>query len=193
MSFIEGFYSFNIEISNASNDFHGKTRIKVGRHLEEPLHHFYARIVAYMHSYVEGLELNCNHVHEEEPALYIRDALSQYKFWGEVGDPDQKKFMAGTRNHKGGVFRHYFYTPQQLSRFCSVLRGTKSNWIQPIHFYMLPAEILETLAQEERSQVRWSVTLVDNNAYLSTGTSDLAFTIEEVDVWREYQLSIGNA
>lgn len=193
MSFIEAFFSFNVEISNVSNDFHGKTRVKAGRHVEEPPLHFYARILALIHSYVDGVELNTAFNHPDEPSIYIRDALSSYKLWSEVGDLDPKKIMCGIRNHKDAIFRHYFYNREQLARFCGQLRGTKSNWIAPIQFFMLPADVLETLHDEERSQVRWSATLVDHSVYLSTGTTDLSFSVDEIDIWREYQASIGNA
>jgi uncharacterized protein YaeQ len=57
MTFVQAFYSFNLDITNSDAGGYFKLRIKVPQHPEESLEHLFARVLAFVHSYEEGLEL----------------------------------------------------------------------------------------------------------------------------------------
>jgi uncharacterized protein YaeQ len=193
MSFIHAFVTFNIALSNTALGFHGRVRVKAARHVDEPVTHFYAKVLSFCHSYTPGLILGSDYSDRDAPAFFREDPVDGVTFRGEVGTDDASELHTTLRHHPRAKFRVYFYDQAQLIRFCAGLRGSKSNWIAGMEFFLIDPTFLEKLVSHEPSNASWSVTIVDTTElYLSVDEQNLFTSLELVDVWDYYQVTIGN-
>jgi hypothetical protein len=71
-----------------------------------------------------------------------------------------------------------------------MLRGSKTNWVKDIQFYLIPTAILEAIVPLQRSSPLWNVTIVDDELYLTCDETDLQARISSVDIWAAYQESL---
>ena len=73
-----------------------------------------------------------------------------------------------------------------------MLRGSRTNWVENVSFYLIDRDLLETLAEHDNSSNTWDLSLFDNVIYLSTNGRDFHSSIQHVDIWDEFQVSIAN-
>ena len=190
MTFIAGFYSFSIELNNADRDAFEKFRLKLPRHeLESPLH-FYARLIAYLHSYTAELSFAPESSDPKLPTMWRRDAIGNILCWIQVGSPEKRKLELSLKQHPQAEHRVYFFVPDDIARFCHHLRGSKTNWIQDIQFYAIDPALLEELQTHESSSSEWSVSCIDDRIYLTVNGYALESSIAPVDIWDEFQESL---
>jgi hypothetical protein len=71
-----------------------------------------------------------------------------------------------------------------------MLRGSKTNWVKDVQFYLIPSTILQELIPLESSSPNWSATIVDNQLYLTCDGVELQSEISPIDIWRSYQESL---
>lgn len=192
MSFVAGFYSFNIEISNAGRNLFEKVRFKTARHPSETARHLLARAVAFAHSYEPGNAFSRGLFDLHEPTIWRRDVVGTVRNWIFVGSPDRDLLQRALRHMREAEFRVYFYEPDQLTRVCSMLRGSKTNWAEDVLFYQIDPSFLNTIEPLLRSSMYWTVTIVDNAFYLVFDQQNFETVIEPVNIWSAFQVSIGN-
>ncbi len=192
MTFVEAFYSFNIELSHTNRELYESLRFKTPKHPYESFEHLIARILAYLHSYEQGTVFSRGYFERSEPTIWRHDAIGIVLNWAEVGELDERKLKKSLRQNDQARHAVYFYTQEQALAFCHHLRGSKSNWIDSVDFYMLDFAFLETIAAQLESSNKWSVMLIDDNLYISMHGQDFESRISELDVWQMFQESIGN-
>jgi len=196
MTFVEAFYSFNLDITNVDTGHIGKARVKTPKHPYESYEHLYARTLALVHAWEKGLTFSHGYFEPDEPTIWKQDVLGNLESWIEVSCPERKKILAALRSalpppHKTR-FAVYFYNDEQILKFCDSMRGSKENWISDISFYRIDLDILEALISLKRSSANWSVTIIDNNLYLYCDGHELSTTIHLIDMWQQFQESIDN-
>jgi uncharacterized protein YaeQ len=192
MSFAAAFYNFTVDLSHNDRDIFTRFRVKTPLHPHEPLEHLFARMIAYVHCYREGQEFSQGLFEPKDPTIWHKDVLGDTLLWVHVGSPDKKKIETTLRTHPQAEHRIYFYDTAQISQFCHMLRGSKTNWVKDIQFYLIPSAILEALVPLERSSPLWSVTIVDDEMYLTCDDSELQTRIATVDIWAAFQESLNN-
>ena len=192
MTFVAGFYSLNVELNNTDEGIFHKFRVKTARHPEESSIHLQARLLAFVHSYREGLRFTQGLFEPKEPTFIQQDATEEILLWGQVGVPERKKLETALRRSPKAAFRDYFYLESDLPTFCHMLRGSKINWVSPIQFYSIDPKFLEKLSELERSSVSWSVTCIDDHIYLNCDGHELDTQLTSLDIWSAFQNSIGN-
>jgi len=190
MSFVEAFYSFTVELAAPDRDVYTRVRLKVPRHPHESLHFLYARVIAFLHAYREGLALGQGLFGPKEPTFAHADITGELLMWGEVGCPPEEKIDRIVRRRNPPEIRVYFYTPEQSLEFCRYLRGSTTNWVAPISFFEIDPHLLDALVPFERSSARWSANFVDTALYLSVDEHDLVGEIRPLDIWDLYQRSL---
>jgi uncharacterized protein YaeQ len=197
MSFVEAFYSFSIDISNADSGVSAHVRVKIPRHPFESLEFLYARVLAFVHAYESDLRFSQGLYEPEEPTLWKRDSLGNVLTWIEVGALESRKLKQALRlaerERREIVCKAYLFSDEHLQHFCRELRGAKENWIEPVQFFRIRQESLDAIAASERSSARWTVTVVDSSMYLNCDGIEVETTIEPIDMWDEFQRSINNA
>jgi len=190
MSFAAAFYNFTVELSHNDREIFTRFRVKTPLHPHESLEHLFARMIAYVHCYREGQEFSRGLFEPKEPTIWQRDILGDTLLWVQVGSPDKKKIETTLRAHPHAEHRIYFYEPNQIAQFCHMLRGSKTNWVKDIKFFLIPSAVLEAMVPLERSSPIWNVTIVDDELYLTCDGTDLQGKIITVDIWAAYQDSL---
>ena len=190
MSFAAAFYNFTVDLSHNDRDVFTRFRVKTPLHPLEPLEHLFARMIAYVHCYREGQEFSHGLFEPKEPTIWHKDILGNTLIWVQLGAPDKKKIEVTLRAHPEAEHRIYFYEPSQIAQFCHTLRGSKTNWVKDIRFFLIPASILEALVPLERSSPLWNITIVDDELFLNCDGIELRAHIDTVDIWEAYQDSL---
>lgn len=192
MSFAAAFYNFTVDLSHNDREIFTRFRVKTPLHPFEPLEHLFARMIAYVHCYREGQEFSHGMFEPKEPTIWHRDVIGNTLLWVQLGAPDKKKIEITLRSQKDAEHRIYFYEPSQISQFCHMLRGSKTNWVKDIQFYLIPPALLEALVPLERSSPLWNVTIIDDEIFLTCDGTELQAHIESVDIWDAYQESLAH-
>jgi uncharacterized protein YaeQ len=190
MSFAAAFYNFTVDLSHNDREIFTRFRVKTPLHPHESLEHLFARMIAYVHCYREGQEFSRGLFEPKDPTIWQRDIIGDTLLWVQVGTPDKKKLETTLRSHPKAEHRIYFYDPEQISQFCHTLRGSKTNWVKDIQFYLIPSHLLEALVPLERSSPLWNVTIVDDELYLTCDDTELQGRINVVEIWAAYQDSL---
>jgi uncharacterized protein YaeQ len=192
MSFASAFFSLTAEINNVETGASGRVRLKTPLHPEETVEHLVARFIVYVHSYRQGLTLTAGLFEQREPTVIHRDITGEVLFWAEIGVPDQKKLDAALRLPATSELRIYFSDGAQPLQFASLLRGSKTNWVERIQFFTIPTVLLETIASTTTTSSVWSATCVEDHLYLVCDGQEIDMALERVDIWGVFQRLIGN-
>lgn len=190
MSFAAKFYTFSIDLNHVDRQLFTKFRIKVPLHPVEPLQHLYARMIAYLNSYSEGLLFSQGLFDQTQPTLWEKNVIGEVLRWIEVGVPDKKKLELALRLPPPINYHIYFYEHAQIPEFCHHLRGSKTNWVAPFAFSLIDPDFLENLLPYENSSPTWEVTIIDGHLYLVCDKREFDTVVLPVDIWNAYQESI---
>jgi uncharacterized protein YaeQ len=193
MSFVDGFYSFFIEIINTEAGLYESVRVKTPKHPEESLTHLAARALAYAHAYQDNIEFTEGVYKPDLPTLQVPDGIGGLQQWIDVGCSPMKKVKRALQEFPNASIAVYFYDQEHVDSACHMLRGTKKNWIAPVTFYLIEPEPLERVAEALLLRNKWTVTFIDTSFFLQTESIDCSGTIIHQDMWHAYQASIGNA
>jgi uncharacterized protein YaeQ len=190
MTFVAAFYNFTIELNHSDRNVFTTFRIKTPRHELETRQHLYARLLAYLHSYRDGIEFTRGISEPKDPTIWVKDEIGEITLWIQIGVPDKRKLELSLKQHSQAEHRVYFYQTEDLERFCHHLRGSKTNWVKDIQFYQLDPAFLEQLSSLETTSPTWSLSFIDNRIYLPIGHIDLESEIVPIDIWDAFQQSL---
>lgn len=192
MSFVDGFYSFNLEINNIDQSMYTVARLKTPKHPYESHEHLFIRTIALAHAYEDGLEFSEGLYQPNQPTIWRKNIIGDLLTWVEVGLPPKKRLLQAIRQNTTSMFRVYFYEALQPEEFCSYLRGSKSNWIQSIQFFQVTSPAVADLVDQLQSHNNWAITFCDGSAFLNANEQEAVLQIETVDMWQLFQRSIAN-
>ena len=186
MTFVDGFYTFSVELADTERQVYESLRVKTPKHPAESWEHLSARVLAYLHLYQPGQEFTRGLFELKEPTIWRRDVLGETQLWVQVGTTDPHKLMRAVKTHPGAEFRVYFFESEQSERFFHELRGAKPLWLDKVLFFSLPSDFLESLAPLIRSHNRWHAMLMDGGeVYLTVDDRQFEAAIETVDLWAD--------
>lgn len=192
MSFVEGFYSFRIDLTHADRSGFEEVRCKVPKYPSQPMAELYADILALCHGYRSGMVLVPPHTDDDQPTAWRRDPTESILDWIQVGVPSARSIKRALRLTPKPSVRVYFWQPTQAYEFCKELRGSTENWVAPVQFFTIAPDLLEQLEPLTRSRIEWSLTFVDDSLYLAWGDLTFESAITPIDIWTEFQASIRN-
>jgi len=181
------FYNFSLNLSQVDQQVFHQERLKVYQHPLEDLSHLYARMIGFLHSWRPGLEFTQGLGEPGQPTFWARSVVGEILLWGQVGSLTKKKIQHTLKSDPRSQHRVYFYDRAQIHQFCHELRGSKTNWVEPVTFFQVDSGLLEGLVPLERSSPEWSITFVDDHMYLVVDGSEFETTITSLDIWAEYQ------
>ena len=192
MSFLDGLYTITTDLTNTDRNQYNHLRFKVAKHPYETVEYMLTRILAYLHSYEEGLEFTQGLFDPKQPAIWKKDILDEPIYWIEVGNPEKKRLYHASCNNDCRC-RIYFYCQEQVDEFChDCVRGTANSWINKIEFFYIDSNYEDVFEDGLPTRTNWEVTIIDGNVYFIIDGKELATTIQPLDIWSQYQLSIGN-
>ncbi len=190
MTFVDGFYSFALDISDSNRNIYRSTRIKTPKHPNETHQLLIARLLAFVHSFKDSLKFSHGLFEIDQPTIWEKDAIAEITEWIQVGELPFKKLQRAVRRHHNATFKVYFYQEQQLEQFSKGIKGTKNEWLSDIQFYMIPETFLEEAIPHLNSSNRLQVSLLDNHFYLTFNSEELSTQISSIEgstlAWRSH-------
>lgn len=192
MSFVEAFYTFNLEINNPDSSVYQKVRVRLARHPQEELVNLAARVIAFMHSYSPGLELSAGLYELDQPDMTHVDVTGELLDWVAVGRVQHGSLRRILKQNPRTRFAVYFYNSEQIEQFCHQLRGSTSNWVERIRFYHIDLDLIRAFSSHLKSSNNVTATVLDYSMYIALDQTDLVGLITGINIWEKYQVSIGN-
>lgn len=183
------FYSFSLEISDTEKKTYHKARTKTPCHPFESTAHLLARVIIFAHAYRPGLEFSQGMFEPDDPTLWGKDEIGALHTWIQLGSPDKKKLQRAMRAGEVEI-RIYFMNREEISAFCHLLRGSRTNWVEEIKFFRFQPEFLEEAAATLSTSSELSLTFSDEILFAGCNGQDFTTTIENVDIWAEFQASL---
>ena len=190
MSFAAAFYNFSVDLSHSDRGIFTRFRVKTPLHPNESLHYLFARVLSYAHCYREGQAFSGGLFVPEDPTIWQSDVTGDVLLWVQVGCPTRKKLEKSLKAWPKAEHRVYFFDPLQIHEMCHMLRGSKTNWVEGIQFFMLPSHVLESLIPLANSSPTWQATFIDNRLYLTCDGHELEGDVLAIDIWTAYQESL---
>jgi len=187
MTFVAAFYTFSVELNVADRGLYTSFRLKVPRHELESVEHLSARMIAFLHCYRQGQTFTQEVSDPKEPTIVLKNTIGELLLWVHVGGIERRKLGLSLKQHPQTPHSVYFFDEIQIHNFCHALRGSKSNWIEPVRFFLIDPEFLSQLASLERTSPSWVATFVDERLYLSIDGVDFESPLRSIDIWDEYQ------
>lgn len=190
MSFVDRFYSFLINLSAVERQVYENIRIKVPKYPLEELGDVVMRVLTYTHNWTPDLQFSPTPLDHEQPTLSEFDHAGEARLWLSSGVPDIKALRLAVRRYTDCRFAVYFSSQDQIDRFCHHLRGTRENWVAPIHFYFIAPELLALLVERIQSSNQWDITESEQIFFIDDRGTQLELPFHEIDIWKEYQNSL---
>jgi uncharacterized protein YaeQ len=188
MSFLDGIFSFSIEINNVESNVYETIKLRATRHEAEGRDFFYARIFGYCHAYTPGLLLTNDATDPRIPAFSKVSLGGDFETWGGVGAVEARTIRHNRKSFRNARTLVYFYSQEQVHRFCHQMRGATENWVSGVRFYYIKPELITWLASFESARATWELTFTDaSNLFISINEESMVSEIVELDIWSEYQ------
>lgn len=187
MTFVAAFYTFSVELNVAERELYTSFRLKVPRHELESVQHLYARMIAFLHCYRDGQMFTKEVSDPKEPTIVLTDPVGELLLWVHVGGIERRKLELSLKQHPKTPHSVYFFDETQIHAFCHALRGSKSNWVEDVQFFLLDRDFLDQVASLERTSPAWVATFIDDRIYLTIDGRDFESPLRAVDIWDEYQ------
>jgi uncharacterized protein YaeQ len=176
MSFIEGFFGFGLEITNADQGVYETVRVKTPRHELESKQAFYSRMLAFVHAYRDGLEFNGAMLAFDQPTIVQRDITGEILRWIKVGNCDVAALRTVLKHFPGADYRIYLCAEELSQDFAMLVRTLPEA--RHLQVYNLPLESIYKLAETESSSVNWQVNIVDDQIFMLANGTELTVDIK---------------
>lgn len=195
MTFVEAFYNFSVTLNDSARNLYTEFRLRVAKHPDEEELDLFVKLLAYCHSYESDLKFSRGLFEPKEPSMWMHDSIGNVLSWIEVGCPDFDKVRRALHSSdlRESKFKVYLATIFEIEKFCGYLKGSKSNWIQPIEFFYFDSSLLEPLLGYNKLKQTLTVNILDDVIFLNREDIDVPVVVEHIDMWEKYQTSISNA
>ena len=134
MSFIDGFYTFNIDLVNVENNIYDKLFLKIPKHPNESFEELISKVLAYCHSYKKELTFSDGYFSPSDPTIWQKDVIGNILSWIQVGAPSYKKIHKAIQQNSESTFKIYFYDKKEPNEFCYDFRSVKTQDFNKIKF-----------------------------------------------------------
>lgn len=160
----------NLNVSDTVHNYYGSARFHSAVHPEESPFFTAARALALAHNLSFAPKVGAGFFDHRDPHIYSVNTTEDYLLWVHVGDIDKKQYKSIHHLQDVTEVRFYFYEPEQLDRFCHLMRGSKENWIKKYSFYLFSSQLIEQLAASDTisRRIDWNVSFVEDEIYVSS-------------------------
>lgn len=190
MSFIDGFYTFNIDLVNVENNIYDKLFLKLAKHPNEPFEMLLSKVLAYCHSYQSNLSFSEGYFSPEDPTIWNKDIIGNILTWIQIGRPSYKKIHKAIKQNNDSEFKVYFCNDTEPRDFCYDFRSVKTKDFHKIKFFLIDDEFLQKLIPYISSRMNWNISFIDNMLYLHWDKLEFESSITQLNIWDIYQETI---
>ncbi len=192
MSFIDGFYTFNIDLSNVENNIYDKLFLKLPKHPNESYEYLFSKVIAYCHCYEKELEFSQGFYSPDDPTIWRKNILSEIETWTQVGPCSYKKLHKAIKQNPNAKFKIYFINESEPRDFCYEFRAIKTKDFQKVKFFSIDEKFIQKLIDNISSRMTWSINFIDDTLYFNWDNLEIEDSIKEIDIWEIYQKLISN-
>ena len=192
MSFIDGFYTFNIDLVNVENNIYDKLFLKLAKHPNEPFEMLLSKVITYCHAYHKELTFSDGYFSPTDPTIWHKDIIGNVLSWIQVGAPSYKKIHKAIQQYSDSSFKIYFCNPKEASDFCYDFRSVKTKDFNKIKFYLIDDDFIQKLTPNISTRMNWNISFIDDALYLHWNNLEFESKITEVNIWDVYQETIAN-
>ena len=192
MSFIDGFYTFNIDLVNVENNIYDKLFLKIPKHPNESFEELISKVLAYCHSYKKELTFSDGDFSPSDPTIWQKDVIGNILSWIQVGAPSYKKIHKAIQQNSESTFKIYFYDEKEPNEFCYDFRSVKTQDFNKIKFFLIDNEFVEKLTENISTRMNWNISFIDDMLYLHWDKLEFESKIVELNIWDIYQETIAN-
>ena len=166
MSFVDGFFRFDCHLYDSLSADQPRLQFKLPKHPFESEEQLLGRVVAYLHSYKDGVELTSGPFDHTLPTFWHHDIVGTVFLWGQVGAVEAKKLLKALRAYPQADSRLYIYDHHELRELSDTVPNWKVKSVEQVQLFKIPLEELSALAETLTSSNRWLVTKVDDSLYI---------------------------
>jgi len=159
-------YRVDVELSDIDRGVYESLALRVARHPSEDAPRMVTRVLAHALLHEPEMGFGKGLSSSEEPALLVKDATGNTTHWIDVGHPSGERLhRAAKATDRVSVVCHK--GPEALAREA---RRKRIHRVEDIQVILLPADLVEALAEATHRVSRWTLVRTD---------SDLQLTVDE--------------
>ena len=171
-------YVFNIDLADADRGVYQPLELRVARHPSETEDHLLTRVLAYCLECTEGIAFSNGLFESDQPTIAVRDLTGALRVWIDVGAPE------AARLHRAAKLapRVAIYTNKDAEQLAARLRSERIHRVDAMELYAVDRDWLAKFAAHLTRRMDFTLTIAEQNLYLSIGEQALASVIRRVDI-----------
>jgi uncharacterized protein YaeQ len=162
-------YNFDIELADSDRQVYESLSLRVAQHPSESDEYLFARVLAYVLEYAEGIEFSRGVSDPEDPAIAIRDLTGAIRTWIDIGTPDAARLHKAS---KTGA-RVAVYTHKDPMQWLKQLAAGTIHRADAVELYAIDRPLIAGLVARLDRRVAFSVTINERELYVSIGSDNL--------------------
>ncbi len=144
--------------------------LRVARHPSESDEFLWARVLAYLLEFTEGLEFSRGGLSDpDEPALAVRDLTGAMTSWIEVGAPEAARLHKASKASK----RVAVYLHRDPGQFLARLDGERIHRAEAVEIWSIDRGLLSAMASRLERRMAFSVSVAERELFVSIGVETL--------------------
>jgi uncharacterized protein YaeQ len=172
-------YNFDIDLADQDRHVYETLALRVARHPSESEAYLWTRVLAYSLEFADGIEFSRGGISEpDDPPIAIRDLTGGYRSWIEIGAPDADRLhKAAKASPRVAVYLH-----KDPAQWLARLEGARIHRAEAIEVRALDRALLESLTTRLERRVAFSLSVNDNELYISIGSDNLSGAVTPVRI-----------
>lgn len=175
MALTSTIYNFEINISNVDRGVYESLKLPLARHPSESMSYMLTRLIAYCLEYREGISFSKGLSDSDEPPVWAHDLTGQLILWVEVGAPSAERLHRASK--LGAEVAVYAHKDPEL--LFSQLSRAEIHRAEAIRMYGLDGKFLEEFGALLEKRSNLSISVSENQLYLSVSGKDLLTPLRE--------------
>ena len=183
MSFVDGFFSFQLRIANADRGIFQTVWTKTPKHPLESLKYLAARTLAFSHCYNEGVQFSRGLFEARQPTIFSSNVVGDLKLWAQIGDLSPKKLNRALALDCDTEYLVYFFAERHIEKFLSEHRRNPVRALSKVSFHWIDPTLIEQVAELLAIRNAWDVAISDNYLFLSAENVTMNGRIEPIELF----------
>jgi uncharacterized protein YaeQ len=169
-------YNFDIDLTDTNRHIYESLSLRLARHPSESEEYLVARLLAYLLEFTEGIEFSGGVSDADMPAIAVRDLTGAMKTWIDVGTPDAARLHKASK----AAARVAVYTHKDPAQFLKQLAGERIHHSETLELYAFDRAMVSALVARLERRVAFSLSVTDQELYLSIGADNLIGTVQRL-------------
>lgn len=168
-------YKAELSVSDMDRPYYGSHALTIAKHPSENDARMMVRLLAFACEASDTLTFTRGLDEPDEPDLWEKTLTGDIAHWIELGQPDESRLKrAAARADRVTVFT---YNGASAREWWKGMAG-KAGKLRNVTIYNVPAEAVEALAALAQRAMRLSVTIQDNEIWVSDDDHNVRITLE---------------